>query len=257
VDTQPLGQTSLHVTPIGFGAFKIGRNEGIKYPAAYALPDDAAVSQLLNGILDLGVNLIDTAPAYGRSEQRIGQAIGHRRDEYVLSTKVGETFEDGRSTYDFSAAAVTSSVERSLKHLRTDVLDVLLIHSRGDDVQIMQQTDVVPVIQRLKAEGKVRAIGLSGKTVAGARAAMDWADVISLEYHAQNASHRGVIDEAHAAGVGVIVKKGLASGHLSADDAIRFVLATEGVTSLLVGSLSLAHMRQNAAVAAEVRGCRG
>jgi len=86
---QPLGKTGILVTPIGYGAFKIGRNEGIKYPQGYALPSEAEVGRLLNGVLDLGVNLIDTAPAYGLSEHRIGQAIGHRRREYVLSTKVG------------------------------------------------------------------------------------------------------------------------------------------------------------------------
>ena len=96
-----VGQTGLKVPPLGFGAFKIGRNEGVKYPTPYDLPDEAAVGRLLNSILDLGCTLIDTAPAYGLSEARIGQAIGHRRGEFVLSTKVGETFEDGQSNLRF------------------------------------------------------------------------------------------------------------------------------------------------------------
>src|SRR5687768_4809484 len=96
-----LGKTGRLVSPIGFGAFKIGRNQGIKYPSGYALPDDVAVERLLNGVLDLGINLIDTAPAYGISEQRIGQFLSHRRNEFTLSTKVGETFEDGHSRYEY------------------------------------------------------------------------------------------------------------------------------------------------------------
>src|SRR5690554_164313 len=126
---RPLGTTGMMVSPIGFGAFKIGRNQGIKYAQSYELPDDREVEQLLNGVLDLGINYIDTAPAYGISEQRIGQAIGHRRTEYVLSTKVGETFTNGQSTFDYSSDAVRASIERSCKRLRTDVLDIVFIHS--------------------------------------------------------------------------------------------------------------------------------
>ena len=67
-----LGTTDLELSPLGFGAFKIGRNQGIKYEQAYELPSDKDVSQLLNAVLDAGVNYIDTAPAYGLSEERIG-----------------------------------------------------------------------------------------------------------------------------------------------------------------------------------------
>src|SRR5205814_1026963 len=111
------------------GSFKIGRNQKIKYAQGYDLPDDAAAGRLLNGVLDLGINLIDTAPAYGIAEERIGRFISHRRREFRLCTKVGETFANGESNYDFSAAAVTASVERSLSLLQTDVLDLVLIHS--------------------------------------------------------------------------------------------------------------------------------
>src|SRR5437762_11531834 len=101
---RPLGRSGIAVTPIGFGAFKIGRNEKTKYAASYALPDEAAVERLLCGLLDMGVAYIDTAPAYGLSEERIGRAISHRRREFTLSSKVGESFQRGESQYDFSAA---------------------------------------------------------------------------------------------------------------------------------------------------------
>ena len=246
---RPLGSTGLLVSSIGFGAFKIGRNQKTKYPTAYELPSDADVESLLNGLLELGVNYIDTAPAYGVSEERIGRVLGHRRSEYVLATKVGETFSDGVSHYDFSGTAVRASVERSLNRLRTDVLDVLFLHSDGRDLWIQEQTDAVAALVELKRRGLVQKIGLSGKTVEGARLALEWADVLMVEYHLEDRSHEGLIREAAARGVGIIVKKGLASGHLPADQAIDFVLSNRQVASIVVGGVNLTHFHDNVTVA--------
>ncbi len=240
-----LGRSGLLVSPIGFGAFKIGRNRGIKYAQGYPLPDEDEVERLLVAVLDLGINFIDTAPAYGLSEERIGRAISYRRNEYVISTKVGESFADGRSTYDFSKAAVRDSVQQSIKRLRTDLLDLVFVHAHGDDLAILEQTDVVPTLHQLRAEGLARAIGFSGKTVQGARAALAWADAIMVEYHLDDRSHAGVIAEADRCDVGVVVKKGLASGGLDPAKAIPFVLNTTGVGSLLIGALNEDHIRQN------------
>src|SRR5258708_38194396 len=121
---RPMGKTGLAVSPIGFGAFKIGRNEKTKYSQEYPLPDDPTVERLLHEGLDLGVTHIDTAPAYGLSEERIGRSLAHRRAEFTLSTKVGEIFENGRSRFDFSESGVRASVTQSLKRLRTDVIDL-------------------------------------------------------------------------------------------------------------------------------------
>jgi aryl-alcohol dehydrogenase-like predicted oxidoreductase len=247
---RPLGKTGLSITSIGFGAFKIGRNEKTKYAQAYDLPDESSVSRLLNQILDMGIRYIDTAPAYGLSEERIGRAVGHRRNEFTLSTKVGETFENGQSHYDFSAAAIRSSVERSLRRLRTDMLDVVFLHSNGEDIAIQQATDAVGTLCELKKKGLVRSIGLSGKTVEGAQLALDWADAIMVEYHMVDPSHASVIAAAARRGVGVVVKKGLASGKLSHEEAIGFVLGDSGVSGLVVGSLNLDHLRANVAIAA-------
>ncbi|MGE3314822.1 MAG: aldo/keto reductase [Planctomycetaceae bacterium] len=249
---RPLGRTGLHASPIGFGAFKIGRNEKTKYPTAYDLPDDSAVDSLLNGVLDLGINLIDTAPAYGISEERIGRTISRRRGEFVLSTKVGETFIDGESCYDFSRKGVEVSLNRSLERLRTDVLDLVFIHSNGNDLGVLNETDVVEVLSEYRDRGAIRGIGLSGKTVEGARASFEWADAVMVEYHVNDLSHAEVIREAAERGIAVIVKKGLASGHLPAADAIRFVLSNRGVSSLVVGGLNLDHIRANLAAANSV-----
>lgn len=245
MDRRPLGRTGLHVSTIGYGAFKIGRNVGIKYPTDYDLPSEEESARILNGVLDLGITLIDTAPAYGLSEQRIGRALAARRSEYILSTKVGETFVDGQSAYDFSRQAVIASIEASLQRLRTDVVDLLLVHSDGRDTQIQRETDLIETLQSVRAAGKARHIGFSGKHVEGAREAMNWADVLMVEFNAGHTVHAPVIREAASRGVGILVKKGLGSGQLPPEEAIPFVLTEPGVSSLVVGGLNLDHLRQN------------
>ena len=250
MEYRPLGQTGLSVSPLGFGAFKIGRNQNVKYPQGYSLPDDRQVAELLNGVLDAGINLIDTAPAYGTSEERVGKALAHRRKEFILSSKVGETFGldpsgEAVSHYDFSPEAIRHSVEGSLSRLKTDVLDILLLHSDGRDLFILQQTDAVESLLRLKEQGLVRYLGLSGKTAAGHAAALEWADVVMVEYNSHQRGEEVVISEAAEIGVGVLVKKGLASGHLDPHSAIPFVLSNPHVSSMVIGGLRLDHLLEN------------
>ncbi len=244
------------ISPIGFGAFKIGRNQGIKYEHAYELPDDAAAERLLNGVLDLGVTYIDTAPAYGLSEERIGRFLAHRRAEFVLSTKVGERFESGQSTYDFSDRGIRESIEQSLRRLRTDVLDIVFLHAPRGDLAVLEQSTVANSLLEFKDCGLVRAVGFSGYTSTAFRKAMDWADVLMLEYHCEDCSLERVIEEAAAQGTMVVIKKGLASGRMAAEPAIRFALGNAGVASLVIGSLSLPRMAENVRIAQSVRGWR-
>lgn len=241
------------VSPISFGAFKIGRNQKIKYAQGYALPSEQEAGRLLNGVLDLGINLIDTAPAYGVSEERIGRHVAGRRGEYLLSSKVGETFENGVSTYDFSAESVRRSVERSLTRLKTEALDFLFIHSNGRDLEILDNGELVPALEALRGEGKARFIGLSARTIEGARHALDWGDALMLEYHPQDTSHSAVIEEAGRRGVAVLVKKPLASGKLPPEEAIPFCLKPPAVASLVIGALNLKHIEQNLGIANAAR----
>jgi aryl-alcohol dehydrogenase-like predicted oxidoreductase len=224
---------------VSFGAFKLGRNEGAKYPQGYELPDEAAAGRLLNDLLDQGCRAIDTAPAYGLSEERIGRHVSHRRKEFLLTTKVGESFVEGVSTYDFSREAVERSVHQSLKRLKTNVLDLVLIHSPGNDEDVLTQTPVVETLQKFRERGDIRRIGLSGKTPAGAKLALDWADALMVEFHQQNVSHLAVMREAQAAGVVVLVKKGLASGQLDPQSAVEFIAREASVSSLVLGTLKL------------------
>jgi len=249
----PFRKSVAPLSPIAFGAFKIGRNVGIKYPQRYELPDDEAVSQLLNGVLDLGINVIDTAPAYGSSEERIGRHLTARRHEFFLCSKVGETFENGVSNYDFAADAIVSSVERSLLRLQTDRLDLLSLHVPADDLAVLHETPAVTTLQRLRDRGLVRWLGFSAKTVAAAELACSWADVLMLEYYTENQEFEPVMERAAEQGIGIFIKKALASGKLPADDAVKFVLRNPAVTTAVIGSLSLEHLQQNLAAARAVR----
>jgi aryl-alcohol dehydrogenase-like predicted oxidoreductase len=246
-----LGRTSLELSVIGFGAFKIGRNEGIKYAREYQLPNDDEVERLLNSVVDLGINYIDTAPAYGLSEERLGRLLPRSRD-IVISTKVGETFVDGRSSFDFSTAGVRDSIERSREHLKRDVLDIVFVHSSGDDLRILHASEVVATLRSLREQGLVTAIGFSGKSVEGAIKALNWADALMVEYHLEDTTHGKVIEVAGQRGVGVVVKKGLASGQLNPHEAIPFVLQNPHVTSMVIGGLNLDHFRSNVRIADEI-----
>lgn len=139
----------------------------MKYPNGFTIPDDAQASALLRQARELGINLIDTAPAYGVSEQRLGPLLRGQRDEWVIVSKTGEEFEQGQSRFDFSAAHTRLSVERSLKRLETDRIDLLLVHSDGNDLAVLRDTGVYDTLAALKREGKILGYGISGKTVEG------------------------------------------------------------------------------------------
>lgn len=249
--SRPLGRTGLNVSLIGLGTVKLGRNTDVKYPAAFELPSDAQAKTLLQTALDLGVNLIDTAPAYGTSEARLGPFVTAHRDRIVLATKAGESYENGRSMYDFSSKAIIASVENSLRNLGTDHVDILVLHSNGEDEKILTQTDALEGLAAVKRAGKVRAAGLSAKTEKGIALAGESLDIVMAPFSQSDQLLAGVLAEAHAAGLGVLAIKGLASGHLPASVAIEFVLKQPFIDALIVGTIDTEHLR--AAVAAAER----
>ena len=241
------------VSPISFGAFKIGRNQKTKYPGEYELPSEQQVRDLFAKLFEMGINLVDTAPAYGVSEERIGQTIADRREEYVLSTKVGEVFQDGQSSYCFTGDHARKSIEQSLAKLRVEYVDLLFVHSDGNDIANQRDTDLVETFKQIKAEGKARHIGFSGKTPEGASLALQWADVLMVEYNIDNQSHEQVIAEAGSLGVGVLAKKAIGSGWLDAEKAITFALSNPNVHSLVIGGLNPDHMAANVATASRIQ----
>lgn len=270
MDLRPLGATDLLVSPLGLGTVKLGRNQAVKYPRAFDLPSDADARALLDLAAELGINLLDTAPAYGSSEARLGTLLTGQRDRWVLSTKVGEEFsaETGESRFDFSEAHTIRSVDRSLARLATDHLDIVLVHSDGNDLDILRRAHTMDALARCQAQGKVRALGFSPKSVEGARAALPLCDVLMLALNPAAPEMLPVVREAHAAGVGVLIKKGLQSGHLprapaparaetkaTADPVeacLGYLLREPGVSSVVVGTLNPAHLRQNVEAAGRV-----
>lgn len=246
---RPLGETGLTVSAIGLGTVKIGRNQGVKYPSGFELPDDQQVRNLLACARELGINLIDTAPAYGRSEERLGQLLT-QRDEWIIVSKVGEEFEHGQSHFDFSPAHLRRSLERSLRRLGTDYLDVLLVHSDGEDDDIIAG-GALETLADFKREGLVRATGMSTKTVSGGLAALARSDMAMVTYNLAERDERAVIDAAQDAGRGILVKKAFASGHacVSDGDAVQhsldLVLGHPGTSAVIAGTINLDHLREN------------
>lgn len=149
----PFGKTGLNVSTIGFGTVAFGGQYG-----SVPLED---CTRALRHAIDAGINLVDTSPYYGKtlSEERLGVALQGHRHEVVLGTKCGRY---GFDEFDFSAAAVVRGFEASLRRLRTDYVDILQIHDVefGPIDQIVHET--LPALERLRAQGKVRFIGVTG-----------------------------------------------------------------------------------------------
>lgn len=277
MEMRPLGSSGLWVSALGLGTVKIGRRRGLKYPGAQVgtagllspggsepapLPTDEQVLALLRCARDEELNLIDTAPAYGVAEQRLGEVLARAdwlggRDRWVLTTKVGEEFDDqdARSSFHFTPEHARMSVERSLRRLRTDHVDAVLVHSDGRDGWIIESSGVLEALADLARKGLTRCIGISIKSVEGgllavqrlSRFAPQVPGVVMVTYNPEQTGERPVIDAAARHGVGVLVKKGLSSGHAAdARGSIRFVLSHPGVSSLVIGTTSASHLEANA-----------
>jgi aryl-alcohol dehydrogenase-like predicted oxidoreductase len=255
MELRPLGATRLRVSPLGLGTVKFGRNRGVKYPHPFDLPSDREALALLELAWDLGINLLDTAPAYGESEERLGRLLRQCRRDWVIVTKVGEDFHDGVSRFDFSAAATRASVERSLRRLGIATLDAVLIHSNGDDLAILEREAVLPTLRDLQRAGLIRAVGMSTKTVAGGLRAVECCDLVMATYNLRQREELPVIRAAHAAGKGALIKKGLLSGYLDGAEsdpvraALQLIYAEPGVSSVVIGTLNPAHLQANVAAA--------
>jgi aryl-alcohol dehydrogenase-like predicted oxidoreductase len=247
----PFGQTGMEVSVIGLGTVKLGRDEGVKYPESFTIPDDRQASELLALARDLGINLIDTAPAYGNSEERLGPLLKGQRNQWLICTKTGEEFVNGRSTYNFTAEHTRTSIERSLQRLHTDVLDIVLVHSNGDDMDIINHHGTLEALADLKQQGKIRAFGMSTKTVAGGLAAAQHSDAVMVTLNLQEQAESEVVDYCQQQKKGCLIKKALASGHAcqAGEDPVQasmdFIFSHAGVSSVIVGTINPLHLKQN------------
>ena len=214
--TRTLGRTQADVTILGYGAMELrGQPRGPEI-------DDDTAGRLLNAVLDGGINLIDTSPDYGRSEELIGKHLGHRRDEFFLASKCGCLIEipaDAEPPYphDYSPANVRADVEQSLRRLRTDRLDLVQVHM-SPSVEQLRDNHTVETLQELRKEGKVRFIGMSGILPnLPAQIAMDVFDAFQVPYSAVQRDHEELITAAAATGAGTLIRGGAARGAPSED----------------------------------------
>lgn len=196
----PFGRTGLSVSRLGFGAAPIG----------FLPVERERVTRMLNFMLDEGVNLIDTAAMYQGSEELIGEAIGHRRDEFVLVSKCG-TKVPGVEGSPFSAGLIAATVDRALQRLKTDHLDVMLLHSC--DLKTLQKGEALAELVKSREAGKIRFAGYSGDNEAAAYAAA-LPDVAVLETSisiADQANIDAVLPIAREHQVGVLAKRPIAN----------------------------------------------
>ncbi len=216
ITTRTLGRTGADVTILSYGAMEL-RGQ----PRGPEIADEDA-GRLLNAVLDGGINLIDTSPDYGRSEELIGTYLGHRRDEFFLASKCGCPLNpppDAQPPYqhDYSPANVRADVEQSLRRLRTDRLDLVQVHMSPSRATLAEN-HTVETLQELQAEGKLRFIGMSGiRPNLPDHLAMGVFDVFQIPYSAVQRDHEELITEAADAGAGTFIRGGAARGAASED----------------------------------------
>ena len=259
------GTTNLMVSRMGIGTSEIRNDSSRK------------VEEILTYAFDSGVNFVDTAACYGDSEELIGKTIADRRDEFVLSTKAGHLVGT-HSGQAWTAQTIRDSIERSLKRMNTDHLDIVHLHSCS--IKVMEAGDVIQALQDAKQAGKTRYIGYSGDNDAA-----EWAiesslfDSLQTSFNLvdQKARQKKVLSRAQDKGMGIIAKRPIANavwkthgmpsayareyyrraGIMSEPGpipgapaypiliALGFVLSHDEVDTAIVGTNDPEHMREN------------
>ena len=259
ISTRPYGLTGLTVSSIGLGAGQIGDSR----------LSEAEVAGLLADAIDRGVSLIDTAPSYGLSEERIGRYLGSRRADVVLSTKLGYGVA---GIEDWTGPCITAGIEQALRLMRTDRIDIAHLHSCPRST--LERGDVIEALEQAKHAGKIRAMAYSGENddLAYALATGRFDGFMA----SLNLCDQRVIDEVlpAMAGKGFIAKRPSANHPWRFDTAptgdycetywhrwramkppnrerpwgevaIRFALSVPEVSSAIIGTGRIAHLQQN------------
>ena len=272
MEKRKFGKTEMEVSVLGFGGAEIGFNKN---------QTQADVDELLNSALDAGLNLIDTAAGYLKSEEMIGEAVGKRRKDFYLISKCGAL--DGFTRSDWSVKGILETIEISLRNLKTDYLDIAQLHSCGSE--ILRQGDCVEGLQRAQEKGYTRYIGYSGDNE-DAKTALEMDVFDSFQTSVSIADQTpidGNIKLAKEKNVGVIAKRPIANAvwrhkekppeayhheywdriqKLQFDfldkgleeataTALRFTLSIDGVDTLIVGTTKPQRWQENAKYVAE------
>lgn len=206
-----LGRTGLRVSRLAMGTVELGTDYGIEVPDDFGRPDEGEAVRLLHAAFDAGVNLFDTAPAYGISEALLGKAFAGRA-EPVIATKV-DVPADGSPAE--RRAAVNSSVERSLRVLKRDVLDIVQVHNATQEV--IEGGWLLDALEEARSAGRLRCIGVSVYDEAAAISAIGkHVDVLQVALNLLDQRMlRGVVPRANEAGTGVIVRSVYLKGVLT------------------------------------------
>ncbi len=273
-----LGRTGLDVTVLGFGAMEL-RGEGSSRYSRTLAPGQAR--QVLNDVLDAGVNFIDTSIDYGQSEENIGEYISHRRNEYYLASKCGCVVDassvspENRFTHTFTRKNIVDGVNQSLKRMKTDYLDLVQFHA-SPSREVLEREGAIETLLDLKREGKVRFIGSSSILPnLTDHIEMGVFDAFQIPYSGLQGEHEEVIAQAARAGAGTIIRGGVARGvpgegrgsedvwkrwdSIKMDDLLdgmskmefmlRFTITNPDLDTTIVGTSNPAHLQANLAAA--------
>jgi len=301
MEYRALGNTGLRVSAVGLGAWEIGGAVSLTFEGlgtiahGYGAVDDREAVALIHRCEDLGINFVDTAPIYGdgHSEELLGLALAGRRERWTVCTKGGHGAAGGQAWTDFSEPRILAQIDESLRRLRTDHVDLYLLH--GPPPADVARGECLDALRKAKQQGKARFVGVSlgGNQLGAELCRRRLVDALQQSISLAGASAIGeLLPAAWEANVGIIARGVFAAGFLTgavkADTAfpqddrrswmnrnykqeltghaerlgalvtpdrslaqlcIRFVLDQPGVSTVISGSKTLAHMEENARAA--------
>jgi aryl-alcohol dehydrogenase-like predicted oxidoreductase len=200
MEKRQLGKTDMLVSRLGAGLSEIG----------YGGIDTQRAAEVLNNALDLGINFLDTAACYLVSEEFVGQTVAHRRSEYYLATKAGHV-AGGYEGQAWTAKTISDSIDRSLKRMKTDYLDLVQLHSCS--LEVLEKGEAIETLQKAQKEGKTRYIGYSGDNEAAIWAVNSGLfDTLQTSFNLveQKARHT-LFDTVKEKNIGLIIKRPIAN----------------------------------------------
>ena len=221
-----MGLTGMNVSRLGYGSMELSGP-----PRARDL-SEADVGRLLGGLLDQGINYIDTSIDYGMSEVLIGKTLSHRRSEYFLASKCGcqaglDPHEHGEK-HVFTPENVIAGVEQSLRRLQTDYLDVVQVHGSPTRKEL-EDAGVVDAMLKLQRDGKVRHLGISSRLPQLADfVTADYFTVIQVPYSALQRTNEAAISDLKKAGKAIVARGVTGRGAPAKDWATRPIGTAEG-----------------------------